>query len=76
MSSKPATFNYTLIRELREQQDLTRDDLFTRLRGMGFTKGSDTLGNWERGENPPDAEDLPILAKALNVSVGDFYDGR
>ena len=70
---KAPAFNYGLLRVLRDDHGWSRDEMLVKLHGAGLPISLDTIGNWERGESPPDAKNLPILAQVLECSVEDFY---
>jgi len=39
----------------------------------GFDKTYQTVINWVEGKNPPSTNDLPIIAKVLNVSITHLF---
>lgn len=57
------------IKELRQNQNLTQDDL-SKLTGISRI----TLGNYERGERTPTIDKMYVIAKALNVTIDDFME--
>lgn len=66
-------FNYGLLRFLRDDKNLSRNDLIINLGKIGLEITSVTLANWEEGKTSPDANDLPKLAEVLGCAVEDFY---
>jgi len=53
------------LRELREEHDLTQEQLAT---ALGF-KTYTVISNWEGGKRRPDIDNLKVIAKYFNVSV-------
>ena len=56
------------IKELRIAAGLTQAQL---AECIGVTQSQ--VAAWERGANYPNAQKLPVLAKALGVSINDLY---
>lgn len=57
------------IRALREIAGLTQEEL-----GAAICVGKAAVSAWERGRATPSSDDLPAIAKALGVEVGDLFE--
>lgn len=57
------------IRALREVAGLTQEEL-----GAAVGLGKAAVSAWERGHSTPGSDDLPAIAKALGVEVGDLFE--
>lgn len=62
--------NTKIIKDLRKSVGLTQSELAQKL-NVSFQ----AVGKWERGESYPSAALLPELAKALNCTIDDLYNG-
>ena len=60
-----------LIAELRKKQGFTQQQLADRL-----NLSNKTISKWESGSGSPDISNLPLLAKALEVSVDELLNGK
>ena len=60
------------IREAREKQGITQDELLER---MGYSDRS-ALSEWESGKRKLAAAQLPILAQALDQPITFFFYGE
>ena len=63
--------NYQIIKELREQNNLTQSELASL---VGVDEA--VVADWENGKNLPDASLLEKLSKALNISVIELIEGK
>ena len=59
----------TVIRELRDEQELTQDSLAYYLH-----VSSQAVSKWERLEGDPEINKLPAIAKFFNVSIDYLFD--
>lgn len=53
------------LKELREEKNLTQDEL-----GKALSINTITISRWERGVRTPNIDSLEILAKFFNVTAG------
>ena len=61
----------SMIRQLREQKGLTQEELAERL----FVSGK-AVSKWETGQGLPDISLLEPLAKALDISIIELFNGQ
>ena len=66
-------FKYHLIRQRREKLGMTQADLAFAIRQLGTEIHPSTIHTWENGETSPDADKVPVLAKALQMPTEEFY---
>jgi ribosome-binding protein aMBF1 (putative translation factor) len=59
------------IRAARERAGLSQNELARLLPGA---PAASQVSRWERGEAMPSPENLQALARALDVSIGSFFD--
>lgn len=65
-------FNLAFIKDRRKELGLTNQQMATEL---GYRNGS-TYHKYESGDYLFKAEKLPVLAKALNCSIEDFFKDK
>ena len=59
------------IRKLREEKDLTQEDVAKKV-----LHGRDAVSKWERGKNLPDTETLIILSNLFQISINEILAGE
>ncbi len=60
-----------MIRQLREQKNMTQEELAARL-----YVSSKAVSKWETGQGLPDISLLEPLAKALDISIIELFSGQ
>lgn len=60
-----------ILRAIRNKRDLSQREL-----GQMVDRTQTEIQRWETGEVRIPAEDLPKLAKALDISIAQFFDAE
>ncbi len=64
------------VRYLREQKDMTQDQLAARCNIVGLNISRGTLAKIEAKVRRVTDSEVVLLAKALKISVGELYENR
>lgn len=67
-------FNHKILKDLRECQEKSIDDVVMALRALEVKISGQTLRNWEDGATVPDAVELKALADFYKKDITTFYN--
>jgi len=62
-------FSGSKMRTIREERGIRPEAL-----AVGIGRAMNTIGNWERGDSTPNADDLAALAEFFKVTLDAFYE--
>lgn len=63
------------LRRLREQQDLTQEEVARRLAGFGVTTSRVSVSNTENGQRSASAYELTVFPRVLGIPLTDLLNG-
>lgn len=63
------------LRHLREQQELTQEEVVRRLTQYGVTTSRASVSNTENGQRSASAYELTVFPRVLGVPLGELLDG-
>ena len=67
------TFNHEKLALLRELKDWSLLELTIQLHDAGVDLTPSAIVKWEQGENAPNAEYLPALAKVFGIRIEQLF---